>query len=601
MKCKQPFVTAMTTCLALALIILGPSAMAHTRKSAPPKTITSSFTLKPAPILSGVSFATPTVGYLIANHGISKTMDGGRHFTTVFPGNYSLNAIKAWSSLDVVAYSTHHIVTTTDGGRHFRTYLLPKLKNSESNLINAYFVSPSVGYVVVGTLGESTALYKTINRGATWVNVPSPKGTLSIGFSDIKHGWLIASTQMGGYFYHTVDAGLHWILTKHIPTKIWSYAEGATIYPVDSTTAYMQVIGQGGMSQSSFTLFKTTNSRTWSPVLGTSTAGGGPAPGVKNGKVAQGPGYDAGPVSVVAKNTVYVLGGMEATGTGTVELAASHNGGTTFTTYTPISGANGTSFGSTMMSFANVKDGWLVDGNVSTSTLLHTTDGGITWRSVYPRASDFPIMGVSFVSTQRGFGIGIVGDRNLVLVTNNGGHTFTSLSHLPVKHDTTYLGAYFGQGISFINRNRGYAVGGDEQLYETQSGGHTWSLVKTPKGNVFSVYFVHGTLDGKITTSTRNYVTKNGGLSWVAGPANPSFSSGFTGNTGSIRWTEEQNGQGFGKSIDDGHHYTWYQFPSFMTITPASMDFFDGNHGYLWTLSGRLFITNDGGRHFIQQ
>lgn len=601
MNSKQPYVTALTICLAITLIAISPLTMAKTMRSSTSKTIETSFTLQKVPRLSGVSFATPTVGYLIANHGIAKTTDGGHHVTRVFPSTYSLYMIKAYSSHDVVAMSPHHIMTSTDGGRHFSTYSLPQQKSQSSSLISSDFISPTSSYVVVGNYGTSTALFKTTNKGAIWHSVKAPKGTLDVGFSDNQHGWLIASTSSGGYFYHTIDAGAHWILTKHIATQIWSYAQGASVFPVTPTTAYMQVIGQGGMSQSSFTLFKTTNGRTWSPILGTSTAGGGPAPGVGNGKVAQGPGYDAGPVAVVGNKTIFVLGGMEATGLGTAELAVSHNGGSSFTTYMPISGANGTPFGSSMMSFVNAKDGWLVNGNVSTPTLLHTTNGGVTWHTIYPHTYDFPVMGVSFVSTQQGFGIGIVGDRDLVLTTNNGGRSFSPLSHLPVKQDTAYLGPYFGQGISFINTKRGYAVGGNQRLYETRNGGRTWRFVKTPKGDVFSVYFVHGTLHGQIATSKRNYVTTNGGATWKIGPGKPFYTSDFTGNTGNIRWIEEQNGQGFGKSTDNGHHFTWYQFPSSVPITPASMGFFDSNHGYLWTLSGRLFVTNDGGRHFIQQ
>ena len=336
------------------------------------------------PILTGVGFATPKLGWVVGNGVILRTQDGGTHFTPQYHTALTLQSLQVLNASDVVAWGGNRYVITTDGGRHWRTVVHPGSKATRNvSIASIHFVTPQLGHLLVGAYGSVASLYQTIDGGMHWKQITIPSATVSAAFSNARDGWLVTTstnTQIGG-FYRTVDGGAHWVKTQTESATIYWYLAGATIYPTGAHEAYAQVVAQGGMSQSSYTVFHTANGIKWTPVLGISTAGSGPAPGVGKNKVATGPGYDAGPMVVIGRNDIKVMGGMEATGIGTVSLATSSDGGNKWTSYAPIPGANGYIAPGTTMSFVNPSDGWLLGSSV----LLRTTNGGASWQQVFPR------------------------------------------------------------------------------------------------------------------------------------------------------------------------------------------------------------------------
>ena len=121
--------------------------------------------------------------------------------------------------------------------------------------------------------------------------------------------------------------------------------------------------------------------------------------------------------------------------------------------------------------FANKKKGWVV-GSISKrdrvvdSVLVHTDDGGETWRR--QRApSRLELIHVDFVSDKRGW---IVGDGGTILFTRDGGQSWT-------KQAAPVSGTFYH--VDFRNDKRGWVVGERGMLLRTTDGGETWAAAPT--------------------------------------------------------------------------------------------------------------------------
>lgn len=121
--------------------------------------------------------------------------------------------------------------------------------------------------------------------------------------------------------------------------------------------------------------------------------------------------------------------------------------------------------------FANKKKGWVV-GSISKkervvdSILVHTDDGGETWRR--QRApSRTELIHIDFVSDKRGW---IVGEGGTILFTRDGGASWTkqtvpttrTLYHIDVRDD-----------------KKGWVVGERGTVLRTTDGGETWTEIQT--------------------------------------------------------------------------------------------------------------------------
>jgi photosystem II stability/assembly factor-like uncharacterized protein len=158
--------------------------------------------------------------------------------------------------------------------------------------------------------------------------------------------------------------------------------------------------------------------------------------------------------------------------------------------------------------FANKKKGWVV-GSISKrdrvidSVLVHTEDGGETWRR--QRApSRLELIHVDFVSDKRGW---IVGDGGTILFTRDGGQSWT-------KQTAPVSGTFYH--VDFRNDKKGWVVGERGTLLRTTDGGETWTEVPTNvKVTLLSVHFMnddHGWAVGRGGTILS---TSDQGRSWT--------------------------------------------------------------------------------------
>ena len=101
---------------------------------------------------------------------------------------------------------------------------------------------------------------------------------------------------------------------------------------------------------------------------------------------------------------------------------------------------------------------------VAYSTVLKSTDGGVTFSIVLPQDFQHTPNRIYFYNTSTGF---VLQDKGRILKTADAGQTWT-LYTLPTTED---IGDIF-----FTDVNRGYAVaGGERYLFGTTDGGKTWS------------------------------------------------------------------------------------------------------------------------------
>ena len=228
------------------------------------------------------------------------------------------------------------------------------------------------------------------------------------------------------------------------------------------------------MSQSSYSVFHTTNGSVWKPVLGVSTAGAGLAPGGA-ASAPRGPGSSPGALAVVSDETAYMSGGCEACGNGTVQVYRTGNGGHSWSHGAVIFGG-GMSVGYWSMSFPTANDGWLV----TQSALLHSTDGGRTWREDFPASSLTPV-NASLVTSTIGYGVGVVGDAKAVVKTTNGGDSWHSIGSLPGQ-PTGLEDWNAGASVAFSTVSVGFATLYD-RLYRTTDAGRHWEPVTLPGKN----------------------------------------------------------------------------------------------------------------------
>lgn len=567
--------------------------------------------------LSAVRFVSATTGYMDGNGIILKTTDGGQIFSAVAHTSVNLTglSITKTAATTVAAWGGHSIMVSHNGGSNWSTTTLPQ------NIIQAEFATASEGFAITqGNRAAATslasALWRTTDGGVHWVQLQTPSPPVSVSFGSAGVGWVGV---VGGDIFQTVNSGQTWNRVLHLGANLGE----ARVYAVSSQICWALITGGSGMSQTSYSVFRTTNGTNWTAVLGVSTAGAGPAPGNPT-NVPKGPGSSPGPMAVLGPGEAVIAGVCEACGWGTASLSSTQDGGASWSSHPAISNSEGPP---ASMSFVSLNEGWVLDnrGDSGNGVLLHTLDGGSSWKEVYPTTHPHPTIGISFVNQDIGFGIGVPGNANAVVRSSNGGLTWTQVGVLPATKVTSY--ANLGSPIDFLTSQHGYIVGQDGKLFETKDGGRTWTLQQLPKASkpFASVMFVSGGVYGTVNTFGRQIdVTQDGGQSWhaIQLPSHsyveagaeiylaklihlPSLLSltklvqsqrtGWAGFRGTqLAWMPNTDSSGFQLTRDGGANWTDIQIGPSDSI--YALDFSNYKDGWMITGSGSLLRTTNGGR-----
>lgn len=228
------------------------------------------------------------------------------------------------------------------------------------------------------------------------------------------------------------------------------------------------------------------------------------------------------------------------------------------------------------------------------SNFLRSYDGGDTWEHT---ACDRAMNGFHFQDPSTGWS---VGSNGTVLHTNDGGRTWRT-QETPVSVEL--------RDVHFIDASTGWAVGAYGKVLFTEDGGDHWTLLNETVGSsLYSVHFVddsRGWAMGRVSSSTGIvHYTSDGGVTWT---------DQFHKNTipfldlhivdGSTGWVSGQDGMLFHTEDGGGTWQTQEITPTF-DAPVHSVHFADASHGWVAAGGGfwdpKIFYTNNGGDDWIE-
>ncbi len=160
--------------------------------------------------------------------------------------------------------------------------------------------------------------------------------------------------------------------------------------------------------------------------------------------------------------------------------------------------------------FKNELEGWAMRTNVP-ATVLHTTDGGRNWE-VLLQDEDEVYRHIAYHSGDTL----ILNNREHLMYTYDGGESWEDIE------DNLWQERY---SAFFLNRQRGWWAGRNNQVHSTYDGGVTWDTsYVVGSGNpdnsrVYQTHFVNDTLGWAVvhwpTSDEGVYVSTDGGYTWV--------------------------------------------------------------------------------------
>ncbi len=477
------------------------AASAATGSEAPPRVTSShvatlsSLAGAPPTTLSAVSFLNAQDGWLGATGRVGVTADGGSRWSWhpiqgVVVDSFSFaqarvgwlggrtaacqaGPSKASGCADVLA-------RTTDGGAQWSVQktvpcgLQPVCAGPTVHFADARRGWALVDCQAAGAGGRPCrTLLATTDAGSTWTQAHLPAGFMATGLDVVssREVWLAgvqcgASAQGPGVcptaLEHTSDGGRTWSAAG-LPGKLTgggqiSFATASDGWLLPSPAA---VCTMGGCW---LPLYVTTDGgRTWTKLASS----------------YQHSGFQGSPQFVNATTGFIPI--QAGAGIGVGGVARTTDGGRTWSS---VGGARRWSIAS--LSAVSPRDVWAIGGiGVSPATgrfrsgfLVHSSDGGRTWRQQLPVAR--PQQAIDFLNRTTGFGLGTASDPGAVLSTGDGGATWREVASLAATH--AWL-----SGVSFANRHTGWAAGlqaGAKPfacckplLLRTLDGGRTWKAV----------------------------------------------------------------------------------------------------------------------------
>lgn len=317
-----------------------------------------------------IQFLSADTGRAAGNGFLIGTSDGGCHFQEIYEGQWNFrqidfpNNVQGWALATVKDGSEIYLITTTDGGSSWK-----RLSTGGAVLERIHFTDSKHGF------GYSLAsAYYTKDGGVSWSKIAMPANTRGAEFTSRNNGWAVVVVPGTGYqVMKTTDGGVSW---KTSLKASLVYPVGGRVYSQGSQV-YALLYGDTGMSQTSYSLYASSTGGTkWERVIAMDTAGGGPAPGSGSAQHKVGPAAGKpGNMQLIGNSAAFLLGYSPAGEE--VAVGRSYNGGKKWTNLPPVPGYAG------VISFPDVKRGWMAVSGLKQSALLTTADGGATWKQKF--------------------------------------------------------------------------------------------------------------------------------------------------------------------------------------------------------------------------
>lgn len=301
-----------------------------------------------------------------------------------------------------------------------------------------HFTGSTIGWAVM----EFGDVYKSMDGGVTWnFQFPDPQDSAFVKdlfFTDPEHGWAagvnFSIPVQSSFVMHTADAGNTW---EYQEDNSWGGFNG--IYFTDP--AHGCAVGNTGSI--------------------TCTGNGGESWIVLSGSYFRPPLYD---VFFINEEMGWVCGGNAYPDSSI--LLKTLDGGTSWTSIEMNDGIFYDVF------FTDPLTGWLAGGpktNNGNSTILHSTDGGLSWETQYLGSNWLIINEIFFLNSEIGWALGGSPQtgptqESLMLSTQDGGENWTEEYWISDK----YLAE-----ICFVDSEHGW-IAGHQIILSTSNGGDSW-------------------------------------------------------------------------------------------------------------------------------
>jgi photosystem II stability/assembly factor-like uncharacterized protein len=503
--------------------------------------------------LNAVDFTDPTHGWIVGSYDdamlILKTRDGGITWSIQYQADtcYCHNDIMFVDSITgwAVGWGQGGILHTADGG----TTWTSQNSGISYGLDAVDFLNADTGWAVADYDGyRSGEIIFSTNGGSTWlVQDSSSIGHLGVSFINSQLGWVVGKL---GSIFKTTNGGTNWIE---------QYSDSALIFQkvmsIDSNVVW--VAGNRynmGSGDHGVVLRSTDGGSTWIVLRDT-------RPSISS-------------FSLIDQHSLVVVGSYwEAL------LARSTDDGITWSPY-----FSGCGDWLSDVTFTDENTGWVDAGN----SLLHTSDGGLTWTRL---DSTFPGGQIFFVDQTHGW----ISNGSKIFRTSDGGATWVLQSSFDPETDWI-------SGLFFSDPSNGWLIKwyhdpdghffDYEGVLRTTNGGGTWSscLQRTSLTGVQFVDSLHGlawTTYGTICHSN------DGGMTWDYTEA-PGDYFNITCLDLEHCWLSLEYGGGLYFSSNFG--ITWNQRSE---VGYGHLKFIDPEHGW-GLMDNRTVHTTDGGVTWTQ-
>ncbi len=193
--------------------------------------------------LFSICFPEATIGYIVGSGGsILKITSGTLSVLSSGTSNdlYSVFFTDANNGYAVGDFET--IIKTSDGGQ---TWTSVSSGIYFCNFTSVVFTDAGTGYIAGSSTRLGGRIFKTIDSGATWIDITGVGGNwiISVYFTDTNTGYVVGDP---GIILKTINAGESWtVLSSGTNNQLYS-----AVF-TDATTGY--VVGSCG------TILKTTN------------------------------------------------------------------------------------------------------------------------------------------------------------------------------------------------------------------------------------------------------------------------------------------------------------------------------------------------------
>lgn len=304
---------------------------------------------------------------------IARTDDSGKTWQTQYTSKhavvqiFALNEQKAWATLDIGDSKSLQLVKTTNGGKSW----------SDAGKVPSHaflhFVSDTEAF---------SGGWTTRDGGAKWTQLSVPKDTVGeVYYHDRSNGWAVTQTAGKKFtFLRTTDGGKNWkpVYSRALEGPI----NGAVIRSAGKNDAWIELIGDSGMTQTSYSLFHTSDGgKSWLPVVANNTAGAGPAPGFKmdDKNLHSNTGSSPGTLYVVDTKTAFLGGQCQACDNPNT-LGHTTDGGKTWVNAKPeLPG-----YGTQLIAAADAKQvWWILTGNEQPAVMYTSQDSGTHWTKTH--------------------------------------------------------------------------------------------------------------------------------------------------------------------------------------------------------------------------